>query len=116
MTDTTIAAHAVASQRFGDRCQRILQLLRQHGPLALFEIAEAMGVADHQLSGRLTTMAKAGVIRRTGAQRTKPSTGCKCELWEIIPEADRPQAEPPRASPERHDQGELFTTRKVWPD
>jgi predicted ArsR family transcriptional regulator len=117
MTSTSLHALAVATKSFGSRREQILALLREHGPLALFEIASMMGLGDHQLSGRLGAMGDEGLIRRTGKQRLKPSTGCPCDLWEFVTDAERcPRPAKRRREPQRHKQGELFSSRKSWPD
>ncbi len=81
--DTSTAAGATAARFVGQRRQRILQLLRDKGPLALFEIAAILDVGDHHISGRFTELERDGLIKRTGQRRVKPDTGCEAELWAI---------------------------------
>jgi predicted ArsR family transcriptional regulator len=65
------------------RKARILQLLKDHGPLALFEIAQMMQVHDHQISGRITELYRDDKIDTTGQRRTNPATGCAAEVYQL---------------------------------
>lgn len=81
-TPTSKIAGAAAARVVGSRRERILGLLR-HEPRALFELAGAMGVGDHQISGVLTALCKDGWIERTGERRIKPETQCPADVWRI---------------------------------
>ena len=67
------------------RRAKILELLRHHGPLALFELAALMQVHDHQISGRITDLKRDGEIEPTGERRKKPETGCEAEVYRLTP-------------------------------
>lgn len=60
-----------------------MQILRDQGPLALFEVASILGLFDHQISGRFTELEKDGLIVKTGQRRRKPETDCDAEVWTI---------------------------------
>lgn len=85
---TSRLAGEVAAVTSRGRKARILQLLQEHGPLALFELAAMMEVHDHQISGRITELLRDGLIEPTGQRRTKPETGCQAETY-------RPRPKPP---------------------
>lgn len=71
------------------RYKQILDHLQEHGPSTLFEVAAAIGVYDHQISGRFTALSKDGVIERTGQRRVKPETGCEADVWRIAEQQPR---------------------------
>lgn len=62
---------------------RILAWLGDRGPSTLFEVAAGYFVPDHVISGRFTDLAKDGLIERTGQTKTKPETGCPCDVWRL---------------------------------
>lgn len=66
------------------RRAKILQLLRDHGPQTLFELAQRMELHDHQISGRITDLKRDGLIEPTGERRTKPETGCQAEVYRLV--------------------------------
>ena len=80
---TRDAAGHVAARSAGKRKAAIRQLLRDRGPMTCFELAAAMGVADSQISGRITDMLKEREIERTGQTKNKPSTGCPCDIYRL---------------------------------
>jgi hypothetical protein len=80
---TSQIAGAVAARASASRRVTILQLLETHGPQTLFELATRMNVLDHQISGRITDLLFDGLIERTGDRRTKPETGCPCDVYRI---------------------------------
>jgi predicted ArsR family transcriptional regulator len=72
----------VAAKAAPERYQRILRLLVEHGPLAMFQVAGEIGVMDHQISGRFTEMKRnlwIDVIRQT----RHPRSGCACDVYQI---------------------------------
>jgi len=81
---TRHAAAAVAARNVPRRYAQIMDVLRQRGPSAIFQIAAVLGVLDHQIAGRFGEMEKAGLIRRSGRSVVKPATGCACELYELV--------------------------------
>jgi hypothetical protein len=76
-----------AAPRFASRRGRIVQLLGERGPSTIFEIAAAMELHDHQISGRFGELERDGLIRKTGRRREKPETGCEAEVYQL---ADAP--------------------------
>src|SRR3954470_20282285 len=82
-TTSRLAGERAALASRGRRA-RILELLQQHGPLALFELAAMMEVHDHQISGRITDLKSEGQIEPTGQRRTKPETGCHAEVYRCV--------------------------------
>jgi ribosomal protein S27AE len=83
-TSTSRLAGEKAAKLIGSRRAKILQLLGQR-PMALFEVAETLGVFDHQISGRFTELAADGLIEHAGERRIKPGTDCQCEVWRLRP-------------------------------
>jgi predicted transcriptional regulator len=73
-----------AATKFTEREQQILDLLDRHGPLPLFRLAELLGVADHTISGRLTSLKQKGAIQPTGERAIKPITGSKCDVYRRV--------------------------------
>jgi predicted transcriptional regulator len=81
---TSELADLVSSRHAADRRAAIVQLLHARGPMTLFELADAIGCLDHQISGRVTELKRAGRIEPTGDRRRKPSTGCLCDVYRLI--------------------------------
>jgi hypothetical protein len=81
LTETSKLAGHVAAGASATRRERILALLSER-PRALFELAEAMGVGDHQISGVITGLASDLWIERTGERRLTPR-GCQADVWRI---------------------------------
>lgn len=74
---------ALASTPRVARRTSILRILGSRGPLAIFEIAQAMGVHDHQIAGRFCEMENYGWIEKAGERRIKPATKCAAEVYRI---------------------------------
>jgi hypothetical protein len=86
MTDTLFnstsrLAGETAAKLIGSRQERIIALLRERGPLAIWEIADILSVFDHQISGRFSELERQGLIRKSGERRTKPDTKCAAEVY-----------------------------------
>lgn len=81
-------AAAAAAKAEGTYQAKILELLRAHGPQTCFELARRLQVTDNRISGRLTNMARSGLIERTGEHRRNPETGVNADVWRPIPEGD----------------------------
>lgn len=75
-------AAMTAAKSVGKRHAQILQLLADR-PRTLWECAQALGVHDHQISGRITELLAAGQIEPTGEQRKKPDTNCPAAVYQI---------------------------------
>jgi hypothetical protein len=82
LSSTSQIAGAAAARCAGGRRMQIIALLRER-PRALFELAEAMGVFDHQISGRITDLKRDGVIEATGERRAKPDTNCPADVYRL---------------------------------
>ena len=54
-----------------------------------FELAEKMGVFDHQISGRFSQMCSDGILYKTGQRRVKLGTNCQAEVYALSEKADR---------------------------
>ena len=91
-TSTSRLAGEAAEKLVGSRQARIIQLLRDRGPLTIFEVAAELGVFDHQISGRFSELERQGMIRKTGQRRRKPDTRCDAEVYDL---GDVPAALPP---------------------
>ncbi len=72
-----------ASRSAAGRYQRITELLTERGPLAGWQIAEAIGCQLHQVSGRLTEMREQGLIEKTGERAKNLRTGVGGEVVRI---------------------------------
>lgn len=71
-----------AARGEGRMRQRILDRLRE-SPATLFEVAAHMNVPDHVISGRFTELARDLKIERTGERKSKPESGCACDIWRL---------------------------------
>lgn len=81
---TSAKAADAAAQSAGSRRARILKLLDEHKEgLAIFEIAEAMQLFDHQISGRFGEMERDLLIEKAGIRRIKPGTNCEAEVYRL---------------------------------
>jgi hypothetical protein len=79
---TSEAARKVAAAHASERYAQIAMALA-NGPACIFEVAQALGCLDHQISGRFGEMEKLGLIHKTGVRRTKPTTGCQASVYAI---------------------------------
>lgn len=82
-TNTRRMACDVAATSIPRRYAQILDLLRTRGPMTLWEVAAAMGVHDHQISGRISELKEKLLIEATGERRKKPSTGCEADVYRL---------------------------------
>lgn len=82
-SNTRALAGSAAAKSIGKRQQQILQLLRDHGPLAIFEVAHFMDLGDNQISGRFSELERDGLIEKAGIRRQKGETGCWAECYRI---------------------------------
>lgn len=83
LTSTSRLAGEKAALHSTGRKAKILQLLQERGPQTLFELATALEVHPHQISGRLTELKFELKIEETGQRRTNPETGCAAEVYRI---------------------------------
>lgn len=51
--------------------------------MTLFEVAAAMQIEPHRISGRITELKRDGLIQRTGDRRQNPATGCSAEVLRL---------------------------------
>lgn len=82
-SNTRALAASAAAKSIGKRQAKILQLLRDHGPLAIFEIAAMLDVFEHQISGRFSELERDHHIEKAGFRRQKGETGCWAEVYRI---------------------------------
>ncbi len=75
--DQGLAAAAKAQR---ERYRQIHQLLADRGPLAGWQIAQALGCQLHQISGRLTEMRERKLIEKSGERRKNPRTDTSGEV------------------------------------
>lgn len=80
---TRALAGAVAARSIGKRQAKILQLLGDHGPLAIFEIAAMLHVFEHQISGRFSELERDRHIEKAGIRRQKGETRCWAEVYKL---------------------------------
>lgn len=80
---TSTEAGQAAAMSSRDRYRRILDLLRDRGPMTLFELAAAMAIEPHRISGRITELKRDLLIERTGERRQNPKTGCSAEVLRL---------------------------------
>lgn len=82
-SNTLALAGAVAAKSIGKRQAKILQMLKDHGPMAIFEIAALLHVFEHQISGRFSELERDGHIEKAGMRRRKGETGCWAEVYQL---------------------------------
>ena len=83
--DTSTLAGERAALAVGSRRAAILKLIESQGPLAIFEIAERLGLFDHQISGRFGELERDGLLVKIGERRVKPGTQCQAEVYGLRP-------------------------------
>ena len=74
--------------RFNSLSRRIYRTLRDRGPLADWELEEILDESHQSTSAARRGLVKNGFVRPTG-RFTKTRNGVKCNLWEIVPVAQR---------------------------
>ncbi|MGN6726934.1 MAG: hypothetical protein ACTHLZ_13520 [Tepidisphaeraceae bacterium] len=82
---TSQTARDASRKVVGKRVAQILGVLRDRGPSTLAEIAQAIGVHDHQISGRFKTMRLDGLIEFTGTRRPNRNTRIPGEVYRATP-------------------------------
>ena len=87
---TSQLAHEAAEQHFTRRESEIFDLVDRHGPKSLWQLAVRLSVADHTMSGRITSPESRSAIESTGERSTKPATGCKCDVYRRCPARPQP--------------------------
>jgi predicted ArsR family transcriptional regulator len=81
---TSIQAHEYVKRDLSERERKVRQVLLERGPSTLFEIAAALGVPDHTISGRITRLADYHeAIEDTGERRRNPHSGRPCIVWRL---------------------------------
>jgi hypothetical protein len=75
---------AAAGKTQRERYRQIRQLLTDRGPLAGWQIAQALGCQLHQISGRLTEMREQKLIEKTGERRKNPRTNTSGEVVRLM--------------------------------
>ena len=88
---TSAIAGTAAAKLAPNRRDQILTILRAAGRqgMTLYEIAAALGVAVHTISGRLTELQRAQRIITTGDRRPSPF-GNPCEVYCLAPSVFEP--------------------------
>jgi DNA-binding Lrp family transcriptional regulator len=81
--DTSSQAGQRAALRVGSRRAKILAYLEEHGGGTIFEIADHLGVLDHQISGRFSELERDGYIEKSGQRRRKRDTDCEAEIYRL---------------------------------
>jgi predicted transcriptional regulator len=75
--------HVAAERVKHDRYHRILQCLADHGAMAIWQIAERLGVPEHKISGRFGEMEREQLIEKTGTQNIKPGGRVHCNIYRL---------------------------------
>ncbi|MGB7158152.1 MAG: hypothetical protein WBD40_08810 [Tepidisphaeraceae bacterium] len=88
---TSTLAGQAAARVVNSRRAQILDCIREHGPQAIFEVADKLGVFDHQISGRFGALIADNFLRKTGERRRKQDTQCDAEVYDLV----RDRALPP---------------------
>lgn len=89
--DGTQAKAGLVAARFSSgRKARILRSLRDQGPATIWEMAERLGLSEHQFAGRFSEMVRDRQIEKTGARKPNPQTNCEAEVYRLA-EAWKPE-------------------------
>jgi DNA-binding Lrp family transcriptional regulator len=89
-SSTSSLAGAAAARGANGRRAQILAAIEEHGPQSIFEVADRMGVFDHQISGRFSALEADGFLRKTGERRRKLDTHCDAEVYDLVRDRPRP--------------------------
>jgi hypothetical protein len=97
-SSASTSAAADASEHFTDREQAIIDLLSEYGAMVLFQLAERLGVPDHTISGRITSLKTKRAIEITG-ERIRTPRGSMADVYRLSRHCQRPtersQLDPP---------------------
>jgi len=92
LQETSIQAIEHVRKTLSARERKVRQVLLDHGPQTLFEIAARLGVPDHTISGRITRLHDYHkAIEDTGERRKNPRSGRPAIVWRLKP-VTTPQA------------------------
>lgn len=83
-TDTSQAAAIAMLPRVGTLQEAVLNALRDRGPLATFEIAEAIGKSYRSVQPRTSELRAGELIRDSGQRKTDPDTGRDTIVWAAV--------------------------------
>lgn len=83
-TDTSRAAAKSIAPRAGSIQDRILTALRNHGPLATFELPAKVGVSYRSAQPRTSELRNLGLIADTGDRRVDPETDRPAIVWGLV--------------------------------
>ncbi len=83
-TDPMRLAASVAAAISGKRRDQIIALLRDIGPMALWQLAERLGLHDNQISGRMTDLKRDGLIEPTGDRIARPGSTATAEVYRLV--------------------------------
>jgi predicted ArsR family transcriptional regulator len=72
-SDTSVAAAASVAPSLAARQSAVLEVIRRQGGATCAEVAQALGLAMHAVSGRITELRLQGRLRDSGARRAGPS-------------------------------------------
>lgn len=83
-TDTSRAAARAMAPKAGTLQAEVLRVLREHGPLATFEMPRLIGATYRSLQPRTSELRNLGWIRDTGQRREDPETGKAAIVWGLV--------------------------------
>ena len=81
--ETSHNAAKVASRKAETNRLLALRMLREHGPMTDFALAELTGIQQTSVGVRRGELVKLGLVRATTLRRPSPS-GTPCIVWEAI--------------------------------
>lgn len=83
-TDTSRAAAKAVEPKAGTLQAEVLRVLREHGPLATFEMPRLCDATYRSLQPRTSELRRLGLIRDTGQRREDPETRKMAIVWSIV--------------------------------
>jgi hypothetical protein len=82
--DTQITSWCSLQSSLDTRLDQVYEIIRRSGGATGFEVAEALGLPLHCVSGRITDLCgeRGGwVVEDSGLRRVNPGSGKSCIVW-----------------------------------
>lgn len=80
--DTQLESYESLRQHLSHRHKSVVEAILENGN-TLFELVEKMNLPVNYISGRLTELAKKGIICDSGDRKVNPNSGKKAIVWKI---------------------------------
>lgn len=81
--DTQQQAWDSIQGKLGAHQRAVLAMIRERRQITMQGLSDALHWTINCVSGRVTELAKEGLIRDSGVRTINPATGRRCTVWEI---------------------------------